>query len=320
MITIKNLSKSWKEFSLKETNLDVKSGEYFVILGPTGAGKTLPLELIAGFEMPDVGRIQIDGNDITELPPDERKIGFVYQHYWLFPHMTVEENVAYGLQFKKLSKNEVEQRSKKIMNLVKVSHLSNRYPQTLSGGEQQKSAIARAIVIEPEVMLLDEPLSALDARTRDLMRGELKRINRELGTTVIHVTHDQTEAMVLGVENVFEGIVTEKADELVLVKVKVKVNDLLISAISRIEKGSSVNVFIRPEDIIISKKPQKTSARNHIRSKIVAVVNLGPVVRIELDNGFITLTTKRSAEELGLSPDKNVYASFKATAVHLVKR
>ncbi len=350
MIAIKDLHKDWREFSLKDINLEVEKGEYFVVLGPTGAGKTLLLELIAGFYPPDKGEIWIDGNEITRLPPEKRKIGFVYQDYWLFPHMTVEENVSFGLRLKNLSRKDIKERTEEIMDLLGILHLSRRYPDTLSGGEQQRVAIARAIVIEPEILLLDEPLSALDARMRDRLRDELKQISRKLGMTVIHVTHDQTEAMVLGdrvgvmmrgeivqvgkvrevftkprdeevaaflgVENVLEGVIKEKVGELSIIDL----GDINISAVSGIRAGERVNAFIRPEEITLSKVPLETSARNNIKATIRRVMNLGPVVRIELDVGLVAVTTRQSAEELGLDLDEKVYASFKATAVHVVRR
>jgi len=196
MIRVENLYKDWREFSLKNINLEVKKGEYFVLLGPTGAGKTLLLETIAGFHIPESGKIWIEGKDVTALPPEKRRVGFIYQDYSLFPHLSVKQNIEFGLKLKKSSEGS-EKRVNEIMDWLGISHLAHRYPQTLSGGEQQKVAIARAISIEPSLLLLDEPLSALDQRTREYLREELKRVNRELGITMVHVTHDHIEAMLL---------------------------------------------------------------------------------------------------------------------------
>ncbi len=196
MIRVENLYKNWRDFSLKDINLEVKKGEYFVLLGPTGAGKTLLLETIAGFHIPERGKIWIEGKDVTALPPEKRRVGFIYQDYSLFPHLNVKQNIEFGLKLKKSSEGS-EKRVNEIMNWLRISHLAHRYPQTLSGGEQQKVAIARAISIEPSLLLLDEPLSALDQRTREYLREELKRVNRELGITMVHVTHDHIEAMLL---------------------------------------------------------------------------------------------------------------------------
>ena len=198
MIGIKNLSKDWKEFSLKDINLEVKKGEYFVILGPTGAGKTLLLETIAGFYFPDSGGVWIEGQNVTNLPAERRGIGFIYQDYSLFPHLTVEENIEFGLKLRKSASQDTNRkRVKEIMDWLCISHLAHRYPATLSGGEQQKVAIARAIATEPSILLLDEPLAALDRRTSDYLREELKRVKLKSGIIMVHVTHDHTEAMVL---------------------------------------------------------------------------------------------------------------------------
>lgn len=197
MITLEKVSHEWGEFSLKNVNLSVDEGEYFVILGPTGAGKTLILETIAGFYIPREGHIFLSGKDATHIPPEKRNIGLVYQDYSLFPHMTVEENVAFGLKMRKIPKREVEIKVQDIMDSVGITHLRGRFPSTLSGGEQQRVALSRALVIDPDILLLDEPLSALDPRTQELLREELKRIHKVRGTTTIHVTHDQTEALAL---------------------------------------------------------------------------------------------------------------------------
>ncbi|MDY6966282.1 MAG: tungstate ABC transporter ATP-binding protein WtpC [Halobacteriota archaeon] len=349
MIRIKDLYRSWKQFSLEEINLEIGAGEYFVILGPTGAGKTLLLELIAGFYRPERGEIWINGEDVSALPPEERGLGFVYQDYSLFPHLTVRENIEFGLRVKKVAKEEIERQSESMMDLLGIAHLKDRHPNTLSGGEQQKTAIARALILKPKILLLDEPLSALDARTKAVMQEELRLIHKNSDITIVHVTHDQTEAMILagkigvmmggrivqtgtvreifnrpkdreiadfvGVENVLDGVV--KGDEYGVAIIDVGHFEICsVSSVSS-ERGK-VHVFIRPEDIVLSKKSQKTSARNNIKSKIAKVTNLGAIAKIELDCGLIAFTTKRSVEDIGLDEGEDVYASFKATAVHVV--
>ena len=350
MIEVRNLSKDWKEFSLKNVNLEVKKGEYFVILGPTGAGKTLLLEIIAGFYFPDRGEVRIAGQDVTNLPPERRRIGFIYQDYSLFPHFTVVENIEFGLKLRKAASPDTNRKKlKEIMDWLSMSHLAHRYPATLSGGEQQKVAIARAIAIEPSVLLLDEPLSALDLRTKDYLREELKKIKRELGITMVHVTHDQTEAMVLadriavmmkgrimqvgtpyevfnkplneeiadfvGVENILSGIVHDNDDGVAEIEVDIGGN---IFAVSDYRAGA-VKIFVRPEDIFLSENRGESSAKNVLKGRIEALDDIGPLTRVKMDNSLVALITKQSRENIGLQKGEAVYATFKATSVHVVR-
>jgi len=178
-------------------SFEVYEGELVTLLGPSGCGKTTTLRLIGGFEIPTSGDIFIDGSKVNDLPPNKRPTSMVFQSYALFPHMTVFENVAYGLRIKKLPTSEIKKKVLDILNLVGLKGLEKRYPGKLSGGQQQRVALARALVVEPKVLLLDEPLSNLDAKLREQMRVELKRIQRELKITSIYVTHDQLEAMTL---------------------------------------------------------------------------------------------------------------------------
>ncbi|MDD2666293.1 MAG: tungstate ABC transporter ATP-binding protein WtpC [Methanocellales archaeon] len=349
MIEVRDLCKDWKEFSLKDITLDVKKGEYFVILGPTGAGKTLLLETIAGFHIPDKGDVWIEGRDVTLIPPEKRKIGFIYQDYSLFPHLTVEQNIAFGLKLKRTSKSNTNSaRLKDIMNWLKISHLAHRYPSTLSGGEQQKVAIARAIAIEPPILLLDEPLSALDPRTKDYLRDELKLVKKEFGITMVHVTHDQTEALVLadriavlmngrlmqvgtpyeifnkplneeladfvGVENILYGNVRNKENGIAEIEIN---SGMTIFAVTEYCDGA-VRVFVRPEDITISKSKGDSSARNVMSGKIRELQSIGALTRVKLDINLVALITKQSREILGLQNGDDVYATFKATSVHVV--
>ncbi len=325
----------------------MERGEYFVILGPTGAGKTLLLELIAGFHTPDEGKIFIDGADATEIPPERRNVGFVYQDYALFPHLSVEENVQFGLKLRGMPRDEAEARSEELMELLGISRLAKRNPKTLSGGEQQKVALARALAMRPRILLLDEPLSALDMRTQNTLRTELKRLHRSLGMTTLHVTHNQTEALVLadriavlmqgsivqvgtpheifrkpknevvaefvGVENVLSGRVVENVGGVA----RVAVGGFELLAVTHVKSGN-VKILIRPEDIVLSTTPSKSSARNCVAGRITAVTELGAVCRVELDCGLVALVTKQAAEELQLNAAKEVFATFKATAAHVL--
>ncbi len=188
---------SGEVLAVDNISLDIERGEFITLLGPSGCGKTTTLRLIAGFEFPTSGRIVLDGKDIAPLSPDKREMSMVFQSYAIFPHLSVFENIAYGLKIKKFSKEEIMRRVGEVLALTDLEGLENRAPNQLSGGQQQRVALARALVMEPKVLLLDEPLSNLDAKLREQMRVELRRIQSKLGITSVYVTHDQVEAMAL---------------------------------------------------------------------------------------------------------------------------
>jgi ABC-type sugar transport system ATPase subunit len=194
MIEVKNLSINLGEFFLKNINLAVNDGEYFVILGPTGAGKTILIECIAGLRRMKQGEIWLNDSNVTGLSPEQRNIGYVPQDYVLFPFLNVVNNITFGLKQAKWPKNKIEERAKDIADLMGISHLLERDTTSLSGGEKQRVALARALAPSPKILLLDEPLSALDMQTSRYLRFELQRIHRELGITTIHITHNQVEA------------------------------------------------------------------------------------------------------------------------------
>ncbi|KOY83833.1 ABC transporter ATP-binding protein [Lysinibacillus macroides] len=197
-VKIENVSKQFGQvYGVKNLNLDIKAGEFFTFLGPSGCGKTTTLRMIAGFYYPTNGHILFDEQDVTRLPPNKRNIGMVFQNYALFPHMTVDENIAFGLQVRKFSKAEIQHKVDRIRGQVHLATYGKRKINELSGGQQQRVALARALVIEPDILLLDEPLSNLDAKLREETRVEIKRIQSELGITTIYVTHDQMEAMAM---------------------------------------------------------------------------------------------------------------------------
>jgi len=346
MIRIENLSKDWIDFRLKDINLDVNENEYFVILGPTGAGKTLLLETIAGFNMPDNGRIFLRGKEITRLPPEKRKIGLVYQDYQLFPNKTVFENISYGLKIKKMKGKEIKKSVEEIANKLKISHLLKRNPTKLSGGESQRVSLVRALVLEPDLLLLDEPLSALDLPMRNELITELKRLHKEFNTTFIHVTHNQQEALILGnrigvmnhgallqvgapddifrkpkskfianfvaVDNIFPGFAEIKEN-----LTCVKVNDLEVYSTEK--KYGKVHVTIRPEDITVSKMSMESSARNTFKGRITEISDRGAIIRLVVNTGieFIVYITRQSFLEMDLNISSEVFISFKAIAVNL---
>ncbi|AFS78063.1 molybdate ABC transporter ATP-binding protein ModC [Gottschalkia acidurici 9a] len=197
MIRLENVNKSLGDFKLKNVNISLKDGEYFVILGPTGTGKTVILETIAGMYVPDSGSIYFNDTLINNVLPEDRSVGFVYQDYGLFPHLSAKENIVYGLNSRKFSKEYRLSFLESISKTLKISHLLEKDISTLSGGEKQRIAFARAIAIKPNILLLDEPMSALDPNTKEELMYELKEIHKNLGTTSIHVTHDFREALYL---------------------------------------------------------------------------------------------------------------------------
>ena len=184
--------------AVREVSLEVRDGEFVVLLGPSGCGKTTVLRMVAGLEVPDKGQVWIGGRDVTRLPPARRDIGMVFQSYALFPHMRVFDNVAFGLRMRGVPEAEQRRRVQEVAELLQIADLLDRYPAQLSGGQRQRVAVARALVVRPQVLLMDEPLSNLDALLRMQFRAELKRLHREVGSTTLYVTHDQLEAMSLG--------------------------------------------------------------------------------------------------------------------------
>jgi len=287
MIKIENISKNLGEFFLKDVSLHIEEGEYCMILGPTGAGKTILLEAIAGIYPPDKGKIWLDGRDITDMPPRDRNISMVYQDYMLFPHLNVEQNIAFGLKLKKVAKAKIRDKIEGISHILKIHHLLHRFPGTLSGGEKQRVAIARAMVTEPTALLLDEPLSALDTQTRDNLRQELKNIHSVSRVTIVHVTHSFEEVFSLGenlaVMNNGEIVQTGSPDDVFkrpnsefvanfvgvenLFKGKSTINngtsDININGINITSATCSSGdciISIRPEDVLVSKGPIESSA------------------------------------------------------------
>lgn len=195
-LRLEDLTKNYGELiAVSDMNLEIQPGEFVSLLGPSGCGKTTTLHMIAGFAEPTSGRIEMDGRDITDLAPNARGIGIVFQSYALFPHMTVGQNVRFGLDMRRIKGSESRRRVQQALALVRLDHLSERYPRELSGGQRQRVALARALVIEPPLLLLDEPLSNLDAKLREDMQLELRAIQQQVGTTTLMVTHDQSEAL-----------------------------------------------------------------------------------------------------------------------------
>lgn len=347
MLRIENVSKSLGEFRIDDVCLSIDDGEYLVILGPTGAGKTILLETLAGIHFPDSGRIYLGERDITHLAPRVRNTGMVYQDYMLFPHLSVEENIRFGLRYKRLPDARAETRIAELTELLGIPHLMHRYPRTLSGGEKQRTAIARALITEPQVLLLDEPLSALDYATRNRLKEELRRLHRLTETTMIHVTHNFDEAFVLGnklaimnqgrivqvgepeevfrkpnssfvadflgVTNIFPGELTRGKGLSTLI-----VDGLAILTTSR--ASGSVHACIRPEDILVSLVPIDSSARNTFQGTIEEISHHGAMVYVKVcinNTPFISAITRRAFYDLTLDLDKEVFITFKTADVHV---
>src|ERR1700687_2817515 len=199
-------------YAVRDVSLEVRPGELLTLLGPSGCGKTTTLRMIAGFQEPDAGRVWIGGADVTRLMANQRSIGFVFQSYALFPHLTVFENVAYGLRVQRQAESEIGRAVGEVLDLVGLSGYGGQMPHQLSGGEQQRVALARAIVVRPRVLLFDEPLSNLDARLRIQMRGEIQRLQKALGITAVYVTHDQEEAMAISdrIAVMHQGVIVQE--------------------------------------------------------------------------------------------------------------
>ena len=322
-IRLENITKSFDgETVLDDLNLNIKENEFMTLLGPSGCGKTTTLRLIGGFETPDKGRIYFDGADITNLPPNERKLNTVFQKYALFPHMSIAENIAFGLKISKKSKAYINDKIKYALKLVNLDGYENRSIDSLSGGQQQRIAIARAIVNEPKVLLLDEPLGALDLKLRQDMQYELIRLKNELGITFIYVTHDQEEALTMsdsivvmnqgyiqqigtpediynepvnafvadfiGESNIIDGIMLE--DRLV------KILDTNFPCVDEgFGSNTPVDVVIRPEDVELVEPSQGI-----IEGVVTSIIFKGVHYEIEvLANGFEWLVHTTLMHEVG---------------------
>jgi molybdopterin-binding protein len=347
VIAIKNLKVNLGDFLLQKITLDIKPGEYFIILGPTGAGKTVLLESIAGLYPVLEGEVWIGNKEITGLSPEKREIGIVYQDQALFPHLSVEKNIAFGLKMRKCPKNEARARIDAIVEVVGISHLLKRSPATLSGGEKQKVALARALVTEPKVLLLDEPLSALDPETREKMQGELKEMHRKVMVTIIHVTHDFEEAIALGhrVAVLNDGCIAQigtpeeflRRPSSEFVARFALTRNIFSGRVMGIEDGCAVidiggtklrattaakgevRFSLRPEDILISKEPLQSTARNCFLGVVSDITDRGSViyVTVNLPPDFVCIITRQAFDELKLRKGVEVWITFKASAIHV---
>jgi len=347
MIEIKDLCVDLRKFSLKDVTFDVQDGEYFVLLGHTGAGKTVLMESIAGLNSVSSGQIKINGRDVTHLNLEKRNIGFAFQDYVLYPHLSVRDNISFGLMWKGKTRQEIEDGINRVVELLDLADLLDRRATSLSGGESQKICLARALAIKPDLLLLDEPLGAVDPETREATERELKELHDRLRLTTIHVTHNFEEAMTLGdriavlregcllqigtpeqifrhpksefvarfvmARNVFEGEVSENPEgQSVFYVGGIKL------AVATALRGR-LHASIRPEDILISREPQPSGALNSFPGTITRITDRGSVIylTVNVPPDFTCLILRPSLEEMELKEKQKVFLTFKASAVNV---
>lgn len=310
IVKLENVSKCYikDKYVIKDCSLNVYEGEFLTILGPSGCGKTTVLRMISGLEMVTDGKVYLDGEDVTGIDAVKRPVNTIFQNFALFPHMTIEDNVGYGLKMKKVPKDEIKRRVKEMLELVQLSGYEKRKPAQLSGGEQQRVAIARGLINKPKVLLLDEPLSSLDLKLKKQMQLELKRLQKKLGITFIYVTHAQDEALTMsdriiifkdgkieqegkpkeiyhrpkslfvadfiGDSNIFKGTVIKKTE--VYTMIRLDEDDYVRVKSNEFDLGDKVSIVVRPEDIHIRKK----DASNWLEAKVRDVIYNGTFTRV----------------------------------------
>jgi sulfate transport system ATP-binding protein len=305
-ISIRNVSKQFGKFvALEDVSLDVPTGGLTALLGPSGSGKSTLLRIIAGLERPDAGAVHIAEEDVTGRSPQDRGIGFVFQHYGAFKHMTVYQNVAFGLKIRKRPRDEIRSRVDELLELVQLEGFANRYPSQLSGGQRQRMGLARALAVDPKVLLLDEPFGALDARVRKELRLWLRRLHDETHTTTVIVTHDQEEAMEVAetVAVMNHGRIEQVAGPVELYEHPA--NEFVMEFVGAVNRLG--DTFVRPHDIELSLEPNGTTKE----AMVVRLVHLGFEVRVELvrDDGeqLSVQLTRDEAAALELEAGQIVY-------------
>ena len=354
-----NLERVSKRFgpvrAVEETTLDIRDGEFFSLLGPSGCGKTTTLRMIAGFEVPDEGRILLRGADVTTVSPNHRNVNTVFQHYALFPHMSVVDNVAFGLELKRIPRGERRDRVAQMLKVVQLEGMEKRKPSQLSGGQQQRVALARALVNRPAALLLDEPLGALDVKLRKQMQLELKRIQSELGTTFVYVTHDQEEALTMsdrigvmnggvveqvadpkeiyehpktpfvadfiGSLNALDFRVDEVSDGLAVMKLG-ESERLVVPVGAGIHQGSSLRVAVRPERVRIEPvNGRSPEGGSRVEGTIAELVYLGGLTHFHVDAGSAgRVISHRMDDEVAssLQPGGKVVLSWPAEHAYVL--
>lgn len=325
-IVVQDVSKQFGSFhAVDQVSLEIETGSLVALLGPSGSGKSTLLRLIAGLETPDAGKIWLTGRDSTYESVQDRNIGFVFQHYALFKHLTVRKNIAFGLEIRKADKGKIKARVEELLDLVQLSGLGDRYPSQLSGGQRQRVALARALAVEPKVLLLDEPFGALDAKVRKDLRAWLRRLHDEVHVTTVFVTHDQEEAM-----EVADEIVVMNNGKVEQIGTPADIYDNPASAFvmsfigpvnvlpssSHIFQGNGFDsahpeVFLRPHDVVIQTHPNGTT----VSARVNRLIHLGWEVQAELmlDDGQVVTAhlPREKFDELKLEPQQRVYVKPK---------
>jgi sulfate transport system ATP-binding protein len=308
MISVQSVDKHYGDFqALHDVSIDIEPGSLTALLGPSGSGKSTLLRVIAGLEVPDAGTVIIEDRDVTDVPPQRRDIGFVFQHYAAFKHMTVRDNVAFGLKVRKRPKAEIAAKVDELLGIVGLAGYQDRYPSQLSGGQRQRMALARALAVEPKVLLLDEPFGALDANVRAELRAWLRRLHEEVHVTTVLVTHDQEEAMELA-----DRIVVLNAGKIEQTGAPRDLYDAPANAfvmgflgpVARLGDG-----LVRPHDLVLRADPDGSA----VEAQVARIVHLGFEVRVELelagdgDNSLAAQLTRHEAEQLELAEGDIVY-------------
>jgi sulfate transport system ATP-binding protein len=318
-IIVRGANKHYGDFAaLDNVDFVVPDGSLTALLGPSGSGKSTLLRAIAGLDQPDTGTVTIKGKDVTNVPPQRRGIGFVFQHYAAFKHLTVRDNVAFGLKIRKRPKAEVKEKVDNLLEVVGLAGFQTRYPNQLSGGQRQRMALARALAVDPQVLLLDEPFGALDAKVRDDLRAWLRRLHDEVHVTTVLVTHDQAEAL-----DVADRIAVLNKGRIEQVGSPTEVYDTPANAfvMSFLGAVSSLNgTLVRPHDIRVGRKPDMAIANTDdsiqstgvLKATIDRIVTLGFEIRVELTAAsnnvpFTAQITRGDAEALGLKEGDTVY-------------
>jgi sulfate transport system ATP-binding protein len=318
-IEVRQVSKHFGDFvALDDVSVSIPTGQLTALLGPSGGGKSTLLRIIAGLEAADSGQVEIEGVDATGLAPQKRNVGFVFQHYAAFKHMTVAKNVAFGLEIRKRPKDEIKKRVDELLELVHLSQFSHRLPAQLSGGQRQRMALARALAVEPSVLLLDEPFGALDAKVRKELRDWLRRLHDEVHVTTVFVTHDQEEAMEVSDEIVVinEGRIEQvgSPDELY----DKPANDFVMGFLGEITRLG--DTILRPHDIEVSVSPLDGS----VQGSVSRVLRIGFEVRVTVEvpgaQDVVVVMTRSHARSLGLDAGTTVWLRPEAGATTVAAR